>query len=137
MGSSILYIALISASGGRTLLQAKGRWQLRLDFLVDICIADFDFNGNNLKLRCIQICTTNLYFILTITLKPQLTQILKHKQLKYSFRSLHVRAADKNVYLLITRQEISCMLRKRFYSKSAYTIQYIGIIDFKNPTAYS
>ena len=27
------------------------------DILVDICIADFDFNGNYLKLRC-----TNLYF---------------------------------------------------------------------------
>ena len=27
-------------------------WQLRLDLLVDICIADFDFNGNYLKLRC-------------------------------------------------------------------------------------
>ena len=33
-------------------------WQLRLDLLVDICIADFDFNGNYLKLRC-----ANLYFI--------------------------------------------------------------------------
>ena len=54
VGSSI---ALISASGDRALLQAKGRWQLRLDLLVDIRIADFDFNGNNLKLRC-----TNLYF---------------------------------------------------------------------------
>ena len=71
---------------------------------MDICITDFDFNGNYLKLRCahLQICTSNLYFIFAITLKPQLTQILKHKQLKYRFRSLHVRAADKNVYLLIT-----------------------------------
>ena len=33
------------------------RWQLRLDLLVDICIADFDFIGNYLKLRC-----ANLYF---------------------------------------------------------------------------
>ena len=36
----------------------SSRWQLRLDLLVDInCIADFDFNGNYLKLRC-----ANLYF---------------------------------------------------------------------------
>ena len=33
-------------------------WQLRLDLLVDICIADFDFNGNYLKLRY----NANLYF---------------------------------------------------------------------------
>ena len=32
-------------------------WQLRFDLLVDICIADFDFNGKYLKLRC-----ANLYF---------------------------------------------------------------------------
>ena len=90
---------------------------------MDICIADFDFNGNYFKLGCANLYFTSL-FIFTITLKPQLTQILKHKQLKYRFRSLHVRAADKNVYLLITRQEISCMLRKRSYSKSAYKIHW-------------
>ena len=33
------------------------RWQLRLDLLVDIYIADFDINGNYLKLWC-----ANLYF---------------------------------------------------------------------------
>ena len=33
------------------------RWQLRFDLLVDTCIADFEFNGKYLKLRC-----TNLYF---------------------------------------------------------------------------
>ena len=80
-----------------------------------------------------QICTS--YFIFTITLKPQLIQILKHKQLEYRFRSLHVRAADKNVYLLITRPEIiACYVRGLIRNQR---IKYIGIIDLKNPRAYS
>ena len=89
-----------------------------------------------------------------------------------------MRAADINVYLHLTRQEISCKLRERFVARCttgprrAYyrnhrsvdrrdaplglaelgrvdivnqvrglirnqRINYIGIIDFKNPTAYS
>ena len=38
-------------------IQQTLTWQLRLDLLVDICIAIFDFNGKYLKLRC-----ANLYF---------------------------------------------------------------------------
>ena len=38
-------------------------WQLRLDLLVDICIADFDFNSNYLKLRCENLYIKSLFYL--------------------------------------------------------------------------
>ena len=76
-------------------------------------IADFDFNGKYLKLRCANLYLTFLFSIFMITLiKKILVQILKHKQLKYRFTSLHVRAADKNDYLFVynsSRNDLNCI----------------------------
>ena len=47
----------IRSSARRFLLEMLGgNYKLRLELLVDICIADFDFNGNDLKLRCAKSC---------------------------------------------------------------------------------